>query len=292
MLATTQRAATAADLPAAIDLFMTAVGRMYERLHIAQPLPPRQGVETMWAHILSTGIFRVAERDGQLVALCHAIVRDRLWFLSGFWTRAELVGSGVGGPLLRHVWQAGARAGADTFFVWSSPDQMALASYLKMGMVPGYQLFTFAGQPTALPAVSIDYAVEPTTLAVVCALDADVRATRREVDHRFWRAQPHVSARQVRYREQAIGYFYLTGETIGPACWAAPAHADALLTLACRAAMETAGAISLRVPGSNHAALRFAFAHGLRFVGAYAHLLTSAPFGRLAQYLPSGPALY
>ncbi len=287
-----QRAATAADLPAAIDLFMAAVARMYERLHIEQPLPPRPAVETMWAHILNTGIFYVAETDEQIVALCHAVVRDRLWFLSGFWTRAELMGGGVGGPLLRQVWQAGARAGADTFFVWSSPDQTALASYLKLGMLPGYQLFTFAGQATQLPDVARAYTVEPATLALVCDLNAGVRATRREVDHRFWFAQTQMSARQVRHRDRPIGYFYVNGDAVGPACWAAPEHADALLTLACRAAMETAGTIKLRVPGINHDAIRFAFAHGLRFNGGYAHLFTSAPFGRLAQYLPSGPSLF
>src|SRR2546423_10505454 len=138
------RAATEADLPAAIELFLAAVADMYARQHITQPLPPRAGVELFWTHIIRTGLFHVAERDGQLVAICHALVRDRLWFLSGFWTRPELVGGGVGGPLLREVWQAGARAGAEIFFVWSSPDETALASYLKMGMLPGYPVFTFA----------------------------------------------------------------------------------------------------------------------------------------------------
>ncbi len=286
------RAATTADLPAVIDLFMTAVAQMYERLHIELPLPPRAGVALMWAHILDTGIFYVAEADHEIVAICHAIVRDRLWFLSGFWTRADLVGGGVGGPLLRRVWQAGERAGANTFFVWSSPDQTAMASYLKSGMVPGCHLFTFAGAATTLPAPPRDYTVEPATLAVVCDLDVVIRATRREVDHRFWLAQPHSTARQVLYRGRPIGYFYTTGDAIGPAGWSAPEHAAALLTLAYQGAMDTAGTISMRVPGSNHDAIRFAFAHGLRFNGGYAHLFTSAPFGRLAQYLPSGPSLF
>ncbi len=286
------RAATAADLPAAVDLFMAAVAQMYERLHIEMPLPPRAGVAQTWAHILATGLFYVAEADDQLVAICHAIVRDRLWFLSGFWTRADLVGGGVGGPLLRRVWQEGERAGADTFFVWSSPDQTAMASYLKFGMLPGYQLFTFAGTPAGLPAAPPDYAIEPATLAVVCALDAEIRATRREIDHRFWLAQPHIIARQVLHQDRPIGYFYVTGDAIAPAGWSAPEHAAALLTLAYHAALDTAGAISLRVPGINHDAIRFAFAHKLKFVGGYAHLFTSAPFGRLEQYLPSGPSLY
>jgi hypothetical protein len=45
------------------------------------------------------------------------------------------------------------------------------------------------------------------------------------------------------------------------------------------------------VPGMNHAALRYAFGAGMRLT-SYAHLLTSAPFGHLERYLPSGPQLF
>ena len=286
------RPAREADLPAAIELFLAAVADMFARHNISKPLPPRAALETMWPHIFKTGIFYVAEEDGRLVAICHAIVRDRLWFLSGFWTRADLVSKGTGGPLLRRVLAEGVRAGADTFFVWSSPDLTAMASYLKMGMLPGYQLFTFAGQAADLPAAPTGYEVAPLTLAAACALDEEVRGTRREVDHRFWLAQPQMSARQVIRAGRPAGYFYTQGEAVGPACWAAPEDAHALLTLAGQAATRATGTLTIRVPGINHAALRFAFAHGLRLTAGASHLFTSAPFGRLAQYIPSGPSLY
>jgi Acetyltransferase (GNAT) domain len=287
------RPATEADLPAAIDLFLAAVASMFARQHIAKPLPPRAGVELILPHILRTGLFHVAEQDGRIVAICHALVRDRLWFLSGFWTRPELVGGGVGGPLLRDVWQAGARAGAEVFFVWSLPDETALASYLKLGMLPGYPVLTFAAHDVAQDAFAHEaYAVEPLRLDVACAVDEEVRATRREVDHRFMLALPRVVARQVIRAGRTVGYFYVNGETVGPCAWLAPEHADGVLAHACRAAAANAGAITLRVPGINHDAIRFALARGLRFSGAHAHLLTTAPFGRLGQYLPSGPSLY
>lgn len=289
---THNRPATAADLPAAIDLFLAAVASMFARNHIAKPVPSRAVLELIWPHILKTGIFHVAERDGQLVAVCNAIVRDRLWFLSGFWTRPELVGGGVGGPLLRDVWQTGARAGAEKFFVWSSPDETALASYLKMDMLPGYPVLTLGGDVEQDAFAHSAYEVEPLRLNVACAVDEEVRATRREVDHRFMLAPPRVVARQVIRAGRPVGYFYVNGETVGPAAWLAPEHADGVLAHACRAAAASAGAITLRVPGINHDAIRFALAHGLRFSGAHAYLLTTAPFGRLAQYLPSGPSLY
>jgi hypothetical protein len=289
---THNRPATAADLPASIDLFLAAVADMYARHGITAALPARPALELMWPHILATGIFHVAERDGELVAICNAVVRDRLWFLSGFWVRPGLLGGGTGGPLLRDVWRAGERGGADTFFVWSSPDVTAMASYLKSGMLPGYQVFTFTGQldePTDAPA---GYEVEPLTLATACALDAEVRGTRREVDHRFWLAQAPMVARQVIRAGRAVGYFYVNGAAVGPAAWAAPEDAAALLALAVREAHTQARAVTLRVPGINHDAIRFAFAQGLRLSNGYAHLFTTAPFGRLERYLPSGPSLY
>ena len=293
MSLTLNRPATAADLPAAIDLFLAAVASMFARQHIAQPLPPRAALELILPHILKTGIFHVAERDGQIVAICHAFVRDRLWFLSGFWTRPEMVGVGVGGPLLRDVWQAGVHAGAQVFFVWSSPDETAFASYLKMGMLPGYPVLTFAARDAEPDVFAHDlYEVEPLRLDVACDIDEEVRATRREVDHRFLLAPPRVVARQVIRAGRTVGYFYANCETVGPAAWLAPEHAEGVLAHACRAAAASAGAITLRVPGINHDAIRFALAHGLRFSGAHAHLLTTAPFGRLGQYLPSGPSLY
>jgi hypothetical protein len=256
------RAATEADLPACIDLFLAAVADMYARQHITQPLPPRAAVEM---------------------------------------TRSDLVCGGVGGPLLRDMWQAGARMGAEIFFVWSSPDETALASYLKIGMLPGYPVFTFTMRDASTHDFASNstgdfahnsYEVEPLRLDIACDVDEEVRATRRETDHRFLLALPRGTARQVIRAGRAVGYFYVNNDAVGPCAWLAPEHAEGVLAHARRAALESAGAITVRVPGINQDAIRFAFAHRLRLVGAHAQLLTTAPFGRLAQYIPSGPSLY
>jgi hypothetical protein len=90
---------------------------------------------------------------------------------------------------------------------------------------------------------------------------------------------------------QTIGYYYLNEGTIGPAAWQAEEHAEALLTLACREASEAGSSVTLEIPGMNHAALRFALQSGMRLTN-FSHLLMSAPFGRLENYLPSGPGLF
>ena len=100
-----------------------------------------------------------------------------------------------------------------------------------------------------------------------------------------------MQGRQIRRGESVVGYFYFKGEAIGPAAWLEPGAATALLTLACREASTESETISLRVPGVNHDAIRFALQSGLRYK-YFAHLLTTAPFGRMQQYLASGPTLF
>jgi N-acetylglutamate synthase-like GNAT family acetyltransferase len=288
------RAAREEEIPATLDLFYEAVADLCRRHNLEMPPLARPAVETAYRHIFKTGIFRVAEHDGKLVAICHAVVRDALWFLSGFWTRPDLVGGGVGGGLLREVWREGEAAGARKFFVWSSMDQTAIASYLKAGMLPGYQVFTFSGRPSAppgLPEATAGYTVEPLSLEVACGIDREVRETRREADHRFWLSEVKLEGRQVRRGGRLVGYYYFKGETFGAAAWMGAEAAQAVLTLGCLEAAAQAETISLRVPGINHEAIRFALRHGLRLT-ATAHLFTSAPIGRMEHYLASGPSLF
>jgi hypothetical protein len=73
--------------------------------------------------------------------------------------------------------------------------------------------------------------------------------------------------------------------------WNKPQDGEPVLALACQEATAIAPQIRIAVPGVNHSALRFAFASGLRLT-SFAHFLTTAPFGRMESYLPSGPSLY
>jgi hypothetical protein len=95
----------------------------------------------------------------------------------------------------------------------------------------------------------------------------------------------------VRKQGELIGYFYQADGLIGPAAWIDPADAYPLLTVACQAAALQGFSVRLRIPGMNHAALRFALGNGYQLIG-YSHLLLTVPFGRLEHYLPSGPGLF
>ena len=105
---------------------------------------PVEAIARAYGHIAESGVFRVAEADGRVVALACAIVRGPWWFLSGFWVRPGMQGQGIGGPLLDEVVREGERAGARAFFTWSSVDPRAVATYLRRGFLPGWPMLVFA----------------------------------------------------------------------------------------------------------------------------------------------------
>lgn len=285
------RPARAEELPATVNLFLTALSDLYARQGTQTPLPERSTIEMLYGYIFRTGIFHVAEIEGRLAAICHAVVRGHLWFLSGFWALPELQGKRIGGALLKRVWAEGASLGAQKFFTWSSTDTTAMATYLRAGMLPGYQMLAFTGAPDKLPERPAGYEAEALVLSTAMHLDEQLRETAREIDHRFWQTESGHEGRQVLHRGAVIGYYYFNQGVIGPAAWTSAEHAAALVTLACIEAAASAPQIRLMAPGVNHAAIRVALQTGLRLSG-YAHLLMTAPFGKMEQYLPSGPSLF
>jgi len=136
------------DVPAAADVYRESVADMFVRHGIAQPTPPRDVAIAAFGHVFRTGVFHVAEVDGRIDGIASAVVRDKLWFLSTFWVRPGVQQRGVGTPLLDRVWDDGVRAGATTFFTYASVDRTATSMYLRRGMVPGWQILVFAGEPT------------------------------------------------------------------------------------------------------------------------------------------------
>ena len=279
------------EMPAAVELFLTTVADLNKRWNLNWPLPPREYVAKVYDYIRRTGIFQVAEVDGQIGAICHAVVRDHLWFLSGFWTLPHLQGQKIGRPLLKLVLDAGARQGAAVFFTWSSIDLQAMATYMKMGMLPGYQALTFTGQPRGLNGKRGGYKTEPLELATALAIDEQIRETRRKVDHQFWLSEMKSEGRQLTRGGRILGYYYFNGGTIGPAAWLEDEDAEGLLQMAARDAAGQSDLIRLIVPGINHTAIRFALQTNLKLTG-YGHVLTTAPFGQMNKYLTSGPSLF
>lgn len=290
-MSVTYRALEEADVGEAAELFITALCDMARRNGLSAPTAySRAYVEPRFAQLRRTGIFRVAEVDGKIVSICCALVRGEQWFLSMFWTLPEWQRQGVGGPLLRQVWQEGRQQGARLDFTWSSVDFAAIGSYLRLGMLPGCQIFTFAGAPRTVPEPTAGYTLEPLARATAAQLDVQVRGTARDREHEFFQSSAS-AAHQVRVGGELAGYFYAGDGVIGPAAWTSSQHARPVLDLAVRAASEQARDIKLMTLGLNQDALRAALDLDLKIVSA-AHFLRSQPFGALQRYLPSGPVFF
>jgi hypothetical protein len=158
-----------------------------------------------------------------------------------------------------------------------------MAMYMKMGLLPGYPIFSFLGAPKL---------TAPTGDARVVELAPDEAATLdawpgREPDHAAWAP----SGRKVIRAGQTAGYSHARSGLIGPARWTAPEHAEAVLTLALDEARSQADQVRLAVPGINHAAIHTALGAGLHLL-AHATLLHSGDLGAAASYIPSGPILF
>lgn len=285
------RHAAAGDLPEMADLFLRSVADMYARNNIEAPIPPRPAVIQAYGHILSTGDFHLAESQGRIIAIAGSVTRDSIWYLSAFWASPELQRQKIGLPLLKQVWSAGERAGATIFCTWSSIDLTAMACYMKQGMKPAYEILLFGGVPKSIPAAPSGYEAAPLEKTDAMELDHVVRATRREVDHGLWAGSPGVQGRRVLLRGKCVGYYYINRGSIGPAAWSEQGAAAAVMSLACKEAADASTEVRFAVPSINHSALDFALGSGLRLTG-FAHFLTTSPFGRMEQYLPSGPSLY
>lgn len=75
----------------------------------------------------------VAERDGEVVGVALALVREGLWGLSLFGVRPGLQGQGIGGPLLDGALRLAARADVRAGIILSSTDPRAMRRYARAG---------------------------------------------------------------------------------------------------------------------------------------------------------------
>jgi GNAT superfamily N-acetyltransferase len=280
------------EVPLSVDIYLESLADMRRR-HGLPPIPqPLAKVQRLYWHIFTTGIYLTAWVDGEMAGVCHGTVRDGVFFLSGFWIRPHSQNQGIGRPLLQSVIDQARAQSATIFVVWSSIDTPAMATYMKLGMLPGTQILVFRGIPTSLPDIPSGYSLSPLAPEAAGQLDCEVRGTPRLQDHQLF----HVLADGylVRHGARSVGYFYLQKDDpgmIGPAAWAEDFFGSDLLSLAFNKAASEGKGVSLATTGQNHCAIRHSLACGLR-ISNTAHCLVSRSFGAFERYLPSGPLLF
>lgn len=282
------RPATPQDISEATDVFLTSLADLRERMNFPATPMQKESWQRGYDHVLKTGIFYVAESEGRIVGVCNGVVRDTIFFLSGFWTLPIAQGQGIGPQLTQRVWADAATQGAEIYFVWSSVDMRAMAQYFKLGMLPGFQLLTYA-VPSRNIEVDSSYVLTELTAEDAGAIDGVIRGTERLVDHRFFLSTPETRGVLVTKESKPVGYFYYKKGSFGPMAWLEDRHAQPLLKLALNA--SDSDETNIMIPGCNHEALKLALELRGKLV-SYSHFFTSKPFGKLENYISSGPLLF
>lgn len=289
------RAAAVADIEDATDVFLTTLDDLKRRNGLPKTPMDRDDWLQGYTHVLRNGIFNVVEVDGRVVGLANGVVRDSIWFLSGFWMLPPYQGKGLGQKLINKTWTDARAHGAEQFFVWASIDAAALGNYMRLGMLPGYQIFTLRLSEESLSGKlgrrHSSYELEELTVQAACEIDRAVRATERQVDHQYWLFDDSRQGFAVRCMGELVGYFYLRKGAVGALAYLDKAHEQPILDIAMKEVLKGGENIFFMVPGINSSTLGYLIGLGARIV-SYSHFLTSAPFGTLENYLPSGPLLY
>lgn len=289
------RAAVIADIEDATDVFLTTLDDLKKRNGLPKTPMDRQDWLQGYTHVLRNGIFNVVEADGRVVGLANGVVRDSIWFLSGFWMLPPYQGKGLGQKVINKTWADARAQGAEQFFVWASIDAAALGNYMRLGMLPGYQIFTLRLTEESLTGKlgrrHSGYELGELSVEAASEIDRAVRATNRQVDHQYWLSDDSRQGFAVRCMGELVGYFYLRKGAVGALAYLDKAHEQTILDLSMMEALKGGENIFFMVPGINSTSLGYLIGLGARIV-SYSHFLTSASFGTLENYLPSGPLLY
>jgi GNAT superfamily N-acetyltransferase len=279
------------EIGTATDIFVASVTELAKAHGLPAPVGyTRASVEPLYEHLFETGIFEVAELEGKVVGFAAGVVRDDIWFLSMFWLLPAYKLRGIGRPLLERARRMAEAQGATKRCTWSSIDFAAVGMYLKQGMLPGGPILVFAGPLLHAPGSHPEARVTALDSSHASAIDHIVRGTPRAVDHAFWTARG-VPGFQVEVSGRTVGYFYSEKGVIGPAAWLDEEDGPLLVACALTQAQTQAPEIKLIALGLNQTVIRAATAGGLRLISA-SHFLHSDSFGKLDQYLPSGPGLF
>ena len=148
------RATTAEDLPELQELFLSAIGSVYEPHGFAPPVPPPGAFAAQHRHLLGTDPERcfVATRRGRRVGYVAAWLRGRDWFLGSLFVAPAAQGAGVGSRLLEAAWSDGdlrRRTLTDAI------QPISNALYARRGLVPATPLLSFSGVPTRSGSESV-----------------------------------------------------------------------------------------------------------------------------------------
>jgi GNAT superfamily N-acetyltransferase len=163
-------------------------------------------------HFIEHATALVSERLGDLVAYGAATDTGNARHLADLFVRPDLLGQGIGRPLLDAVFGDAPRR--TTF---ASADQRALALYIRAGMTPLWPSLYLEGSVARLPVPEMPIAIEPADPRRLADLERLWTGADRPADHAFWASQADAEALVVSAAGEPVAFAYGRARQIGAA---------------------------------------------------------------------------
>jgi len=198
------RAATLGDVPA-IRSLLAALGD-------DGPATTVDIVGPYLGHLIDHATALVSERAGDILAFGAGVDTGVSRHLADLFVRPELLGQGIGRPLLAAVFED---AWPRTTF--ASADPRALPLYVRAGMTPLWPCLYLEGSADGLPAPDPAITIAAAAPDSLSELERAWTGAHRPTDHAFWASQANAEPFAVFESGQPVALGYARARQASPA---------------------------------------------------------------------------
>lgn len=287
------RVATAADIPAMLEVFFTSMEDLDGRRGRARQPRNAAPLEMHFGHLLATDpdSCYLADDRGRSVAFGVVMRRDRDSFLSFLFVAPAWQSRKLGRAVLDHCLRGA--GDVDRVSTCAEADQpVSTGLYASIGMAPRAPLYLLRGalSEAELPDLPAGVQRWPIDLELVAGVDRALMGYERPQDHAFWaRDRQGVLFRHEGGGVLGYGYAHRSGR-IGPVAALEPSYLPSFISYLVRITPVIEGR-QLVVPGHAIAALRPLLLAGLRIDTAPAIYCSTGLGPSFDRYIPMSYAL-
>jgi GNAT superfamily N-acetyltransferase len=155
------------------------------------------------AYLISRGATWVAEVEDRIVAVAAAIDTGRSRHLADLFVHPDLIGRGIGRPLLAAV-----LGDEDPRTTSASDDPRAVPLYVRAGMMPLWPTLYLQGSVQALPPGNPRLRPSSATAPELAALELAWTGHDRAADHGYWSAMADADAFVIRDGADVAAFGY------------------------------------------------------------------------------------
>lgn len=245
----------------------------------------------------------VAEEADRILGFAWSWACDDLWFLSQLFVSPDHQGRGIGGEMLKRMFDhAGKRGATNRVLITFSFNVVSQGLYIRNGIIPRFPIYNFSvsrerlasgaqsGQFRQMPLFH-HVALENTAshLRSLAGIDAQVLGVSRDKHHKFLLSDSARRGFLFNSDGNDIGYAYISGGHVGPLAVSDPGFLGGVFDAALNLAAESGSAqVSAFIPGTSDVALKLAAERGMQITLPML-LMSTREFGNWDRYLPRNP---